>query len=73
MLSDDVVAALALEREPRLGGARAQLHPGDVVAAGAPQVAQVLAAREAGVHDPHAAPELPAAEVVLDLLDHGLV
>ena len=44
VVGDDVVAALALERQPGLRGPGAQLHPGDVVAAGALEVAQVLAA-----------------------------
>jgi hypothetical protein len=43
------------------------------VAAAAAQVAQVLIGGEAAVDDPDAAAEPPAAQVVLDLADHGLV
>jgi hypothetical protein len=51
----------------------AQLHPGDVVAAGRAQRAQVRLAREPGVHNVDRAAEPPAEQVTLDLLDDRLV
>src|SRR5215210_7156399 len=73
VVADAAVAALAGERRPRVGGAVAHLLAGDPVAAGVGQVAQVVVGGEAAVDDPDAAPEPPAGEIVLDLLDHGLV
>src|SRR3990172_5114940 len=73
VVADGLVAARAGERRLRVGRAVAHSLAGDPVAAAAGQVAQVLVRGEAAVDDPDAAAQPPAAQVVLDLPDHGLV
>ena len=73
VVADAAVAALAGERLLGLGHPGAQLDAGDVVAAAGAEPAQVVAAREAGVDDVDRAPEPPAGQIGLDLLDERLV
>ena len=68
-----MVAAGTGERRLRVRGAVAHLLAGDPVAAAAGQVAEVVVRAEAAVDDPDQPAEPPAGQVVLHLLDHGLV